>query len=188
MEESATNAVEKPVSVFESQADDEKLILMLRSHPITNLPWILVVVALAIIPILAINFGILNDISDMYSIPSSSFFGIFLLWYLFVFVVGFQSFLVWYFNLYFLTDRRIVDIDFYQLLYKKISSAELAKIVDVSSTMGGVAQVVFNYGNITIQTAGEVPEFEFHRVANPGQVRKEIEDEMHKNKNKEGDK
>lgn len=187
MEESATSVTEKPVCVFESQADDEKLVLMLRSHPITNVPWILVVVALALIPILAINFGILNDTAIMFGVPTRSFFGIFLLWYLFVFVVGFQSFLVWYFNLYFLTDRRIVDIDFYQLLYKKISSAQLSKIEDITSTMGGVAQVVFNYGNVTIQTAGEVPEFEFHRVAKPGEVRKIIESEMHKNKGGKND-
>ena len=51
--------------------------------------------------------------------------------------------------------------------------------------MGGIAQVVFNYGNITIQTAGEVPEFEFHHVPKPGEVRKEIENEMHRNKTKD---
>ena len=183
--QSETVTSPKPVCVFESQAEDEGLILMLRSHPITNVPWILVVIALALIPILAINFGILSDVARMFTIPTKSFFGVFLIWYLFVFVVALQSFLVWYFNLYFLTDRRIVDIDFYQLLYKKISSAQLSRIEDITSTMGGVAQVVFNYGDITIQTAGEVPEFEFHRVADPGGVRKIIENEIAKNKHRE---
>lgn len=181
------NTATKSVCVFESQAEDEKLILMLRSHPVTNLSWILLVIALALLPLLAINFGFLNQISLTLSLPVKNFFGIFLLWYLFVFVFAFQSFLVWYFNLYFLTDRRIVDIDFYQLLYKKISSAQLSKIEDISSTMGGVAQVVFNYGNVIIQTAGEVPEFEFYRVANPGDVRKTIEDQIAKSKINRGD-
>lgn len=183
--QSENTASPKPVCVFESQTEDEKLILMLRSHPITNLPWILVVIALALIPVLAINLGLVSEIGKFFTLPQESLFGFWLIWYLLVFVVTFQSFLIWYFNIYFVTDRRVVDIDFYQLLYKKISSAQLSRIEDISSSMGGVAQVIFGYGNITIQTAAEVPEFEFERVANPGKVRKIIEEQIAKDKNRE---
>ena len=42
--------------------------------------------------------------------------------------------------------------------------------------MGGVARTIFNYGDVFIQTAAEVSEFDFLAVPNPDKVAKIIED------------
>lgn len=166
---------ETSVTVFESQTDQERLILLLRAHFITNVPWVIITVLLSLLPIVLGSIGILNGLAADLKIPARSIDGFVLIWYLIVFAFAFQSFLTWYFNIYILTDRRIIDFDFFQLLYKKISSAEVDKIEDVTTSMGGVAQVLFNYGDIHIQTAGTVTNFEFLKVANPAAVKKEIE-------------
>lgn len=175
MEESATNVAEKPVCVFESQADDEKLIFLLRAHIITNIPWIVITVLLAFVPAIFYLLGFAEILAESFAIPQKSFQGFILIWYLFVFAFAFQHFLSWYFNIYILTDRRIVDVDFFQLLYKKISSAQLDNVEDVTTTTGGVAQVLFHYGDVHIQTAGTVVNFEFIGVPKPGEVKKAID-------------
>jgi hypothetical protein len=87
-----------------------------------------------------------------------------------------ESFLGWYFNVYFVTNLRVIDVDFYNLVYKQVSDANIDKIQDVSYNMGGVARTVFNFGNVFIQTAAKVEEFDFLAVPNPDKVAKIIED------------
>jgi hypothetical protein len=42
--------------------------------------------------------------------------------------------------------------------------------------MGGVVRTIFNYGDVLIQTASEVPNFEFLAVPKPDQVVKVLQD------------
>jgi len=95
-------------------------------------------------------------------------------WYLFVFAFAFQRFLVWFFNVYIVTNKRIVDVDFFNLFYKQISSTTIDNIQDVTQKRGGVAQLLFNYGDLVIETAGENPSFEFTAIPNPNLVQKTI--------------
>jgi hypothetical protein len=84
--------------------------------------------------------------------------------------LAFEKFLNWYFNVYIITTERIIDVDFISLLYKQVSEAQIAKIQDVTYTMGGLARAVFNYGDVLIQTAGELPNFDFLAVPHPNKV------------------
>ena len=82
----------------------------------------------------------------------------------------------WYFNVYFVTTKRIIDVDFYNLIDKRVSDAEIDKIQDVSYTTGGVIRTMFNYGDVFIQTAAEVSEFDFMAVPRPEKGAKIIDD------------
>jgi len=149
---------------FETQYDGEEVILLLRRHLITNLSWLLLAVLLVFAPILVINFPFINFL------PSRFQFIFLLMWYLFVFAYTLESFLSWYFNVYIITDERVVDVDFYNLAYKEISDAEIENIEDVTLVMGGATQTIFNFGNVRIQTAGQVPEFCFELVPQPAKI------------------
>ena len=83
---------------------------------------------------------------------------------------GFEKFLGWFFNVYIITDERVIDVDFYSLLYKQISDAGLDKIQDMTYRTNGIAGSVINYGDILIQTAGEQPNLEFEAVPRPAEV------------------
>lgn len=181
MEESTTSTQNS--FVFETQGENEKLLLLLRAHFVTNLPWIFITVLLASVPFLVAFSRILEPIIKRLAIPQKSLDGFVLIWYLFVFAYSFQHFINWYFNVYVLTNRRIVDFDFFQILYKRVSSASLNNIEDVTVTTGGVSQVLFVYGNVFIQTAGEVAEFEFLKVPNPIKVKAAIEQAIEEDKN-----
>lgn len=149
---------------FETQDPGEKIILFLRQHPLTNLPWILVAIVMALAPMLLSFFPLLSFL------PANLITAALLLWYLLVVAVVLEGFLYWFFNVYIVTDERIIDFDFYNLIYKEISEAKIDKIQDVTYKVGGVVRTLFNYGDVLIQTAGTIPNFDFAAVPNPSEV------------------
>lgn len=159
---------------FETKEDDEKIVLMLRQHPIINLKWITISLVLYLIPSFLTQLGITNLLPTGYILVFS------LIWYLATSTYALEGFLSWYFNVYFITTQRIVDVDFFNLIDKRVSDAHIEKIQDVSYTTKGVAGAAFNYGDVIIQTASEIPEFDFLRVPDPDRVVK-ILDELRDN-------
>lgn len=151
---------------FQSQFKDEEILVVLRRHPITNLPWIFIIILMFFTPSLTSSFPIFDLFPLSYRLIGL------VGWYLLTFAFFLESFLSWYFNVNIITDERILDIDFYSLMYKEISDAELEAIQDVTVKQGGFLHSVFNYGNVYIQTAAEIPEFEFISIPNPAKVQK----------------
>ncbi|MBT7183579.1 MAG: PH domain-containing protein, partial [Candidatus Pacebacteria bacterium] len=66
--------------------------------------------------------------------------------------------------------ERIIDIDFLSLIYKNVSAAKIDKVEDITAVTSGVAQSIFDYGTVHIQTAAEKSEFEFEDVPHPNRV------------------
>lgn len=157
---------------FETQEKDEKIILLLRQHPIVNVKWILISILMIFLPSVIKLFGAFDLFPQGFALVVS------LSWYLITMAYVLESFLSWYFNVYFVTDRRIIDVDFFNIIYKQVSDAQLDKIQDLTYNMGGVIRTIFNYGNVFIQTAGEVNEFEFSAVPYPDKVAKIVQDLM----------
>lgn len=155
---------------FETMNGEEKVVLFLRKHWITNLGWILMCIVLFSTPILVASTTILSGV------PENFRFIFVLIWYLISIAYSLESFLTWFFNVYIVTDERIIDIDFYNLIYKEISDANIDKIQDVTLKMGGAIRVLFNYGDVMVQTASEVPNFEFLQVPYPDRVIKVLQD------------
>jgi hypothetical protein len=161
---------------FETKEDGERIILMLRHHPVVNVRWILISLILLTVPTLLSVFGVFS------LLPSGFPLVITLAWYLFVSAYAIEGFLNWCFNVYFITTLRIVEINFSNLINKKVSDAEVTKIQDVSYTLGSFIRTMFNFGNVFIQTAADVQEFKFDSVPNPEKVAKILDDFMAKEK------
>lgn len=155
---------------FETREDEERIILFLRKHFITNVPWIFTAFIMLLVPTFITSLSILD------AVPSNFRFLFILIWYLITTAYILESFLTWFFNVYIITDERIVDIDFYNLIYKEVSDANLDRIEDVSYKMGGVIRTLFNYGDVLIQTAAEVTNFDFLAVPYPDKVAKVLQD------------
>jgi membrane protein YdbS with pleckstrin-like domain len=157
---------------FENQEAEEKIILLLRRHWVTNLPWIFIVFLMMIIPPFFRDFPFFTFLPFRYQVMAI------IIWSLLIIAFAFEKFLNWFFNVNLITDERIIDIDFYSLLYKEVSDCPLDRIQDVTYTMGGVARAVFNYGDVLVQTAAEVTQFEFLAVPQPSRVAAVLRDLM----------
>lgn len=154
---------------FKERDDQEKIILVLRPHWFTNIGWILISLLMVLIPIFFPIFDVLNNFPGNYHFISVTF------WYLITFIFAFQKFLSWYFNVFIITDERVIDIDFNNLLVKKFSEAKIDRIQDVTSKVIGLFPTMFNYGLVIIQTAAEIPEIIFENVPNPEKIIKVLQ-------------
>ncbi|MEK7616572.1 MAG: hypothetical protein AAB414_00765 [Patescibacteria group bacterium] len=172
--------VENPLNCrFEGQDADEKILLLLRAHPITNLNWVIPAIVLLFTPFfIPAVFSFLN--LNIASIPPSFGIVFLIINFLLIMTVTFEGFLHWYFNVYIVTDKNIVDCDFHSILFKNIDVAPLRNIEDTSSSMGGILNSLFHYGNVFIQTAGASRNIDFHSVPRPHHVADFILDEAHK--------
>jgi len=151
---------------FETQEVKEEIILLLRRHWVTNLPWILTGLFMFFIPLATSSFQVLSFMPSGFRLMTV------IIWYMIILAYVLESFLSWYFNVYFITDERLVDVDFYSLIYKRVSETKIERIQDVSYSQGGIVQAMFNFGTVQIQTAGEEPEFAFEDVPKPARITK----------------
>lgn len=154
------------VFTFGFREADEEIILVLRRHWATNVPWIFTAIIMALAPLLLNIFPLLNFF------PTHFRFVFILFWYLITFAAAFEKFLSWYFNVFIITEERVIDIDFFNLLDKKISEAKISMIQDVTSVVGGLTQTLLNYGSVLIQTAAEIPLIKIDKIPNPNLVLK----------------
>lgn len=154
---------------FETQEQEEKIYLFLRQHFIVNIPWILLTGVMLIAPTVIFPL-VLRIIPFQVQIPFGYMVIGTLFWYLATFGFALANFITWYFNIYIVTNERVVDIDFLYLLYKEYSEAELSKIQDITYNTGGILATIFNYGNLSIKTAGDNPNLDFEKVPQPQMV------------------
>lgn len=164
---------------FETQEQEEKIILFMRQHVIFLVPTIFLAILLVLAPSVLVPF-MLRFMHLPIRLPVGYIIVGTLFWYVAAFGVVLIRFLRWFYNIYIVTDKRVVDIDFVNLLYKEFSEAQLSKIQDMTFKTGGFFSALFNFGNVVIQTAGELPNFDFESVPNPEKVVQTISELIHK--------
>lgn len=164
----------RPTNIFfETQDDDEEILLVLRRHLATNVPWIVLTFLGFLAPLVfyPIFFNLLFP-----SVPAAYKVIILAVWYLGMGTFAFTDFIIWYFNVHIITNKRVVDIDFTSLTVKQLTSAELEQIQDVSYRQVGVIRSVFNYGDVHIQTAASQQDIVFEGVPKPVSVVNTLEE------------
>lgn len=167
--------------IFQNQEPDEIILLIIRRAFITNVPWILIALALAILPLIIIP--LLPSLFPFLSI--TPFAGVLTVSFYYLTLFGYilTQFTIWYFNIGLFTNKRIVDVDVSGILYKNVSETNLSLIQDVSYTQIGSIRSLFNYGDIMIQTAGSLPNFEFDRAPQPAKIVRIMSDLITDNNN-----
>lgn len=159
---------------FKNQEKDEEILLFVRKAIITNFKWVFVSIVLLLLPLLAflfVNFG-----GQIISFPIKYILFFLAFYYLIIFSYIYVNFITWYFNIAFVTNIRVVDIDFSGLIYKNIAATKLNLIQDVSFIQAGAVRTFFNYGDVFVQTAGTYTNFEFEAAPQPENAVHIIED------------
>ena len=150
----------KPSGVrFENQEFDEEIVLLVRRDFITNVPWILASLILIFIPPLISIFS--DFFAPFIQISLETQLVVILFYYLTIFGFIIIEFTIWYFNVGLITNKRIIDLDVSGILYKHMSETRLNLIEDVSYAQVGSIRSIFNYGDVLMQTAGTLTNFEF---------------------------
>lgn len=148
---------------------EEAVLLVLRRHFVTNISWILITVFLLIFPILLFLISLFSK-TPIFDLPVRFSLVLTILYYLVIFGYSFVKFLDWYFNIMFLTQKRIIDIDFGGLIFHDVAETQFPYVQDVNYTQVGFLGSLFNFGDVHAQTAGDRENFEALGVPEPERV------------------
>jgi hypothetical protein len=154
---------------FPSQQRDEAVFVFARPYWFAFLPYILTFAFLFLSSIIAQIYtlsaplGIHPYTQNIITLGL----GLFQVAALVVFMI---AVLDYYFDLIVVTDRRLADIDQDQLFNRKISTLNLRDVVDVTYRSTGIWQNFLNYGTITVETAGEQPNFVIDNIHYPNEI------------------
>lgn len=153
----------RPDITFDTQHNDEELLLLVRAHPITFIPWIFNAILFFFIPFV-LNVALLRFLS-LREILFIDFF-----WYSVLVSYIFQKVLGWLFNVGIVTNQRVLDVDYTMVLSKKSSATSIEDITDASENTIGYLRSLFRYGDVFVQTAGTEQNIEFLAVPEPAEV------------------
>jgi len=159
---------------FSDQEENEEIILIIRRHFVTNIPWLAAVIILAILPFTL--FPIIFSFSPFPVLSAQTIFLITFFYYLIIAGFVLLQFTLWYFHIGIITNIRIRDIDIHGILYKDVSEAKNEFIQDVSYAQIGFVRSIFNYGEVSVQTAGTKPNIEFDKAPRPAEISRIIGD------------
>lgn len=161
---------------FADQEEDESIELLLRRHFITNVPWIFLSFTGIFIPIIVLNLNTLLGVLRADRIPGNIVLASLILWYLFLLAFVISRLLHWYFNIYIVTNKHLVDINFYNLLNRDFTEVRLDDIQSSKSQIQGIIGSLFHYGDVIVETAAERQHIDFHSVPKPDAVKERIQD------------
>jgi len=154
---------------FQGQDADEEIVLVIRAHPITNLAWIIPAIAVFLIPFFVPNFIQFINLDFPPLSPNFSL-ALLIINFLLVLVITFEGFLNWYFNVNILTNERLIDVDFSNILLNNQDIAMLSDIQEVSPSRAGLLGLIFDLGDVVVQTAGARVGIDMIKVPRPYEV------------------
>lgn len=158
-----------------NRKENEQTVYVLRRHWIVPAKIVVTTLLAAAIP-LAIYYLILTDFPDLLAheifTPLLALFACF--FYLAVAMFGMQEIVDYYLDTWIVTTERVLDISQHGLFKRVSSELHLDDIVDVTSEVKGVVPTFLNYGDVIIQTAGEIVRFHFQQIPHPDEVRQMV--------------
>lgn len=161
---------------FADQEEDENIELLLRQHFITNIPWILSAILLIFLPIIIFRLRIFFIDLGVLKTPPDIAVAVLILWYLFVTAFILTSLLHWYFNIYIVTNKHLVDIEFNNLLSRDKTEVRLDDVQSAKSGLHGIIGSLFKFGDVVIKTAADRQDITFMAVPYPDAVVERIQD------------
>jgi len=165
-----------PRFLFPGQQINEKVCLITRPHVI-----VLFLKYIFWLFFIGLLLGFDNYIVPSFTFLSNGYFPAIINLGRTIYLMGlvaaaFTLWVLYYLNFQIVTNERIVDMTQDNLLHHVTSELNLNRIQDVTAEIRGFLGTFFDYGNVYVQTAGEVERFEFINVPHPHTVAKLILD------------
>lgn len=153
---------------------NEHIILKIRKHWFLLAVHVVILTALFILPLILARvvayFNILHFGGNAAAL-AAVFVGI---WLLALWISFFSFWTTFYFDVWVVTNKRIIDIDQRRLFNREIATMRLDRIQDIVIEVRGILASVLNLGVLKVQSAGESQEFVMTGVAEPYKVKDAI--------------
>ncbi|MBU1177899.1 PH domain-containing protein [Patescibacteria group bacterium] len=159
---------------FPGKEKNEKVVLLLRRHPFILFKQNFIFLIYFSIPVLIyvvgkfwLTFFLNFPVYPIFVLLVSIYYSFFLLFLLI-------EWIDYYFDVWVVTDKRLIDVDQIGLFKRVVSETRLDRIQDATVEITGMFGTLFHYGNVHIQTAARTQRFEIKQVPEPTQVRSTV--------------
>ncbi len=129
------------MSTIVDQKEGEKVIITLRKNPI-----ILNKQIFRFLLLFCLSVGAIIFFTNQYAVLGAVAVLLASLSY------GFYHFLIWFYDSYIITTKRIICVDQKTLFSREYSEADLETIQDVNYSIKGIIATIFQYGTVSIRT------------------------------------
>lgn len=154
--------------------DGEEILLKVHKHW-----WFIVVRAVGLGIFWLVPFAawqVLHDLGIVtFTSPSvAGYITLAALWALVGWVLFWQFWTLYYMDMWIVTNRRLIDIDYKAFFDRNIAILRLEKIQDMTVEVSGIIGSLLKFGHILVQTAATDTEFIIDQVADPERLRDAI--------------
>lgn len=154
---------------FENRQPNERVILLIRKHPIVMLKASFQIIAIALIILAVIIFFGFNF----------NTFLVLILGVVVAIIIVASNLYRWYNDLYLVTDRRLINVDQNSIFSRSVDETALDLIQDVTYEVKGLIPTMLNIGRVAIQTAGSVQDIHIDFAPNPAAIQLNITRAFH---------
>lgn len=169
-EKHSPKSEDKREKLFDDQFDDEEVLYVFRKHPVVMRKGLVIASVAILLPVLFIGALTFLRPDNPPSIPaffSSLGFGMAL-----AFIVFFPSWIAWYYSIFIVTDKRLIQIARKGLFHKTVVDMNLNQIQSMNYQVSGIQETLLKFGTIMIQTY--MGDLVIHEVHHPEKVQKTI--------------
>jgi uncharacterized membrane protein YdbT with pleckstrin-like domain len=154
--------------------EEERVEHEIRRHWIALLPPAFGSVLLSVFPIVVFSFVV----AEFGTAKTDPWFwlvlGLYAVWILVVWSYLFMAITDYALDRWYITNKRLIDVEQEGLFNRRVSSLQLDKIQDVTVDVNGLLATFLSYGNLLVQSAGTSREFELVTARLPQKSREMI--------------
>lgn len=166
-------------AAFGTQNKGEKIFVLIRQHWIVNFGWIFRTSVYLVLPIflyIVLPFFVEIIGITISGVPARIWAVILLGYYSVILTSAFMNFVDWYYDIFIVTNERIIDLEFSPTIGYKIVEAALVNIQDVKEESREFWGTIFNFGDLKAKTSSDRGVLMLERIPNPTQVRDIVSD------------
>lgn len=156
---------------FRGQREGEKILRIVHRH------WFNILIHFTVVFVAsALVLGSISGFTLLFPNLNQPQYAIFFVFFqnTFLLFLWLYAFLIWidyYFDVWIVTNERVVNIEQKGLFVRKVSELKFARIQDVTSEVSGLIPTLLNFGDVKVQTAAEEDLFLFRQVPDPYEIR-----------------
>jgi uncharacterized membrane protein YdbT with pleckstrin-like domain len=153
---------------FPLQAN-EKVLKVCKRHPVFLWPATIFTLLLAVVPLIVVAW-LVNTVGDLSGTTAQVYWIAALIWLV---IIGIRGFLQWWryhHDLWVITNQRLVDYTSRNPLSRRLSTADLVNIQDMTVDRHGILAAIFKFGDVICQTAADRQQFVLSSIPEPEEV------------------
>jgi hypothetical protein len=137
----------------------EEMVLKVHRHWLFIVTRLVGLLVMLIAPLVVISVLRMLGVALFADITTPALVTLWALWGLVLWALFWQFWTTYYMDIWVITTKRIIDIDYLRLFDRNIAMLRFERVQDVTTHVQGIMGMLLKYGSVVVQTAGSDKEF-----------------------------